>query len=254
MNMYEAIYNRKSVRAYRQEKLSDKLLEQIEKYKGEIEALDSTIGCSLEVVDNTDGSQRLKGLWKVHAPYYMVVCSEPREGFQRNAGYVAEQMVLYLTRKGVGTCYVGGCSLEGYSAPPGMQPVILVAMGMPDEKLYRDALLAKRLSLQELCIFKEDPGEEMRNILKAARLAPSAMNSQPWRFVVYNNRLHLFARREGWSAGLVPSFREFNLGILLSHLEIAAEEFWLSAEISVVSGVAEKQFKNNQYITSIFFR
>ena len=39
--------------------------------------------------------------------------------------------------------------------------------------------LAKRLPLNELCIFKEEAGEQMKTILRAARLAPSAMNTQP---------------------------------------------------------------------------
>lgn len=254
MNMYEAIYNRKSVRDYCQDKLSEKQLNQIDKYKDEIEPLDDSIPYQIDVVDNTQGQVKLKGLWKVQAPYYLVILSEPKNGYLKNAGYVTEQMVLYLTRKGIGTCYLGASSIEGYELPAGMQRVMVVAMGMAQEKLYRDAVLAKRLPLKELCIYKEDIGEEIRNILKAARLAPSSMNSQPWRFVVYNNRLHLFARKEGWSAGLLPSFQEFNLGIVLCHLETAAEEFWLTADISAKSEVAERSFKNNQYITSVFFR
>ena len=132
------------------------------------------------------------------APYYLAIYSDQEEGCERNAGYLMEQMVLYMTAKGLGTCYLGSVQ-PAQKVRGGKRCLMMVAFGYPEGKLYRESPLAKRLPLNELCIFKEEAGEQMKTILRAARLAPSAMNTQPWRFIVYSDRIYVFA--------LKPAFR-----------------------------------------------
>lgn len=59
------------------------------------------------IFDNTKKKADVHGLWKVDAPYYLAIYSDQEEGCERNAGYLMEQMVLYMTAKGLGTCYLG---------------------------------------------------------------------------------------------------------------------------------------------------
>ena len=63
---------------------------------------------------------------------------------------------------------------------------------------------------------------EGATILEAARLAPSSMNSQPWRFVVYDNRIHIFSKKH--SAEQLKKWDEVNFGIMFANLMVAAEE------------------------------
>ena len=107
MSIYEAIFNRCSVREYEMEKLAPGRLEALERYLKNIALLDEEKTVKFEIIDNSDGKQKIHGLWKVEAPYYLAVYCGNDQLSVRNAGYAAEQAVLYLTSKELGTCYLG---------------------------------------------------------------------------------------------------------------------------------------------------
>jgi len=48
--------------------------------------------------------------------------------------------------------------------------------------------ISKRASLKTCCSAQDVEKEKIEKILKAARLAPSARNTQPWRFIVIKGR------------------------------------------------------------------
>lgn len=68
-----------------------------------------------------------KGMFLVQAPYYLVLSAKDHPFAAVNAGYVMEQLVLYLVSKGFATCYLGDAKskpdLDQY------QPMIVVAFG-----------------------------------------------------------------------------------------------------------------------------
>lgn len=91
MSIYEAIFNRYSVREYRMEKIEPERLEALKRYLKTVALLDEEKPVEFEIVDNTDGKQKVHGLWKTEAPYYLAVyCGDDRLSM-RNAGYTAEQ-------------------------------------------------------------------------------------------------------------------------------------------------------------------
>lgn len=73
MSIYEAIFNRCSVREYEMEKLAPGRLEALERYLKNIALLDEEKTVKFEIIDNSDGKQKIHGLWKVEAPYYLAV-------------------------------------------------------------------------------------------------------------------------------------------------------------------------------------
>lgn len=188
MNLYEAIGCRHSVRKYTDREVTEKLRGQILSYFDKTSRLNDRIRVEAVIFDNTKKKADVHGLWKVDAPYYLAIYSDQEEGCERNAGYLMEQMVLYMTAKGLGTCYLGSVQ-PAQKVRGGKRCLMMVAFGYPEGKLYRESPLAKRLPLNELCIFKEEAGEQMKTILRAARLAPSAMNTQPWRFRLFRPNL-----------------------------------------------------------------
>lgn len=250
MNLYEAISGRKSVRRFEDKTLAQKLLDQILVFCRKAAVLDLEIETKAEILDNTKKQVHLKGLWKVEAPYYLVLTSEDKKGCERNAGYLAEQVVLYLTAKGIGSCYLGG-SKANTAVPKGWKEVMIIAFGYAQGILLREASKAKRLSLKELCVFKEEPDEAVKTVLKAARLAPSSMNTQPWRFIVYKDRFYLFSCREMIPFSMLSSMREFNIGIVLAHIMLAAEELWLRMGFEVEEALNKKVYKNGDYVGTI---
>lgn len=252
MNLYEAIGIRQSIRKYLDKEITEALMGQIRSYWETITRLNDRIGIEFEIVNNIKKQAQLKGLWKVDAPYYLAVYSEPLDGYERNAGYMMEQMVLYLTAKGLGSCYLGGSKMKN-EYRNGKKQVILLAFGYPEGKLHRESPLARRLPLNELCTFKEEAGEQMKTVLKAARLAPSAMNTQPWRFVVYADRIYVFAKKGRIPIKKYDEMKEFSIGIMLSHIMLAAEELWMELITTTEETFASKIYKNGDYVTTLFF-
>jgi len=252
MNLYEAILKRKSIRKYKKEVLTEQTLRQIGNFIRKTTALYDTIRVEFRILDHGKGEGELRGLWKVEAPYYLVFFSEEKEGYERNAGYILEQVVLYLTTKALGSCYLGAVKVRDLEIP-GMKQVMVVAFGRPESVLYRDSATAKRLPLKELCIYKEEPDEAMKTILKAARLAPPSMNSQPWRFIVMKDRVMVFMCKEFSLRSAVPSLRQFNVGIMMCHLALAAEELWLEADFQEDENLKKKNYKNGQYVATVVF-
>ena len=135
-----------------------------------------------------------------------------------------------------------------------MKQVIVVGFGYADGYLYRDQALAKRQPLKDLCIFKEEVEEPFRILLKAARLAPSSLNSQPWRFLVYHDRICVFACRDVFRMPKLTAMREMNIGIMLSHLMLGAEELWLEMDLVQEESLKKKTYKNGEYVTTVVLK
>jgi len=108
------------------------------------------------------------------------------------------------------------------------------------------------MDLKELCVYKEVPRQWMKQLLEAARLAPSSYNSQPWRFVVYDNRIHVFAKKHNLNH--LGKYEEMNFGVMFSHLMVVAEELWLDVDLIRLEDITHKNFQNNQYVLSAILR
>ena len=65
------------------------------------------------------------------------------------------------------------------------------------------------------------------------RLAPSAVNKQPWRIVVTENAVHFYLKRsKGFSAGSSLDMQKIDMGIALCHFALAAKESGLNIAFS----------------------
>jgi nitroreductase len=169
------------------------------------------------------------------APHLLVgVMEEDSAEARIDLGYVLEQVVLEATRLDLGTCWITGtydadragnalgltsdevaaavCTL-GYRAEEGL--------GDLHTRLIRGLARGhKRKPLNEIVFSRswatpwspQDVDPALADTLEYARLAPSAGNGQPWRFVLDGNRLALALMR--------PSF--IDAGIVMSHVTVAA--------------------------------
>lgn len=130
MNLYEAIGCRHSVRKYTDREVTEKLRGQILSYFDKTSRLNDRIRVEAVIFDNTKKKADVHGLWKVDAPYYLAIYSDQEEGCERNAGYLMEQMVLYMTAKGIGTCYLGSVQ-PAQKVRGGKRCLMMVAFGYP---------------------------------------------------------------------------------------------------------------------------
>lgn len=71
MNLYEAIFVRKSVRNYCFDTLPPQTLDKIWEHYKEMPALFSGIGVDMAILDNRKGQERMLSMFSVKAPYYM---------------------------------------------------------------------------------------------------------------------------------------------------------------------------------------
>ena len=86
MNLFEAIFVRKSVRNYINDPLTPQVLEDILKQFGEIKGLFGGIETELAIFDNTKGEFKMLGILGVKAPYYLMLYSEEKDRARMNAG------------------------------------------------------------------------------------------------------------------------------------------------------------------------
>jgi len=253
MNIYEAISVRKSVRKYKMEAISGKLMEDISNYMQEIRALFPAIHTEMAIIDNTKQKERLLGFFSVKAPYYLAIYSEDKDKCKMNAGYLMQQMALYLCCRGLGTCFLASTKIRAQKTPAGDKGLVfLMAFGKSVGSHVRKPIDANRLPLVDLCVYKEVTRQWMKQILEAARMAPSYLNSQPWRFVVYDNRFHIFSKKR--SIEHLGKYDEINFGIMFANIMLVAEEIWQEVDLIRLEDISQRTFANNQYILSVILR
>ncbi len=254
MNLYEAIYVRKSVRHYKLEELSPEALEELRAFIDHLEPLFPEIKVKIDILENIKEKEKLKGFLVPNAPYYLAIYSEKKEKHDLNAGYIMQQISLYLTSRGIGSCFAGMAKPPKKTEEEELRFVIGMAFGKAKGECIRHDYDAKRLSMNELCVFKEQPKTWVKEILEAARLSPSSFNSQPWRFVVYENRIHVFSKKSPSAGKSWGKFNEFNFGVMLANISVAAEEIWVDLDLIKLNNITHKTIPNNQYMISILVK
>ena len=253
MNLYEAMYARHSVRKYRKEAVEDSVIEGIFRFLDETEPLFPEIRIRIQVFPERGKKIRFSGFSNVSAPHYLAVFTEQKEKSEMNAGYVMQQIALYLTSQGVGTCYQGMAGVPRNSQQEGgLSCVMVMAFGYPKGRGKNQEY--RRLPMEELCVFKGQPKTHVREMLEAARLAPSSFNGQPWRFAVYENRFHVFSKKASGFRRKRNPHSEFNFGIMLAHVMVAAEELWVDVDLIKLDNITHIALPNNQYVLSVILR
>lgn len=243
MNLYDAAELRMSVKAFCQEELNKELLDDLDIYISNLEGYIPDIDFNVEVI-KTYGK-------KMRAPYYAVLYSEEKEGCFINGGFIMEQIVLYLASRGIGTCY--RMRPIGINAKDvvGRRYIIAIAFGIAKDEIYRNPELAKRIPMERLCVTKSAPTKDMMNILKIARLSPSSFNSQPWRFVITDSRIHIYKRESG--TAITDHMSDIDVGVMLANIVVCAEELWVDISVKKLDELEEKKFARNVYVTTIKF-
>ena len=241
MNLFDAAELRMSVRSFCQEELNKEVLMEIDEFISNIERFSTEIDANIEVI-KTLGK-------KLRPPYYAVLYSENKSGCYFNAGYMMQQLVLYLTSRGIGSCYkmmpVGIHNKDAL----GRKYMTCIAFGIPKDDLYRNPTKADRNALDRLCVAKTEMTRDMKKLLEVARLAPSSFNNQPWRFVISDGKIHVFKRETGNLA--VNNITDVDMGVMMANVITCAEELWIDISIKTIQDIKEKKYSHNEYVTSI---
>lgn len=260
MDMYDAIFVRKSTRKFKDEPLAESAAEAVRKLVDGAERLYPGIDMRVEIVmDGKKVQDMRKGIvgsfGKIIAPHYLVITSEEKPGYRENIGYALEQVVLGMTAMGIATCWIGGnvdweAMKKRLDIGDGQEPVIMIAFGKPlhdEDMLRKEPGDAKRKVLEQ--IVAGTPDATWAKALEATRLAPSAGNSQPWRFFMEDGRADLFiARGNVIQQRLFGSINYVDAGIALCHMAIAARKFGVDMKIRKLP---EQTRDGHNYISSL---
>ncbi|MEE3420970.1 MAG: nitroreductase family protein [Lachnospiraceae bacterium] len=249
MNSYQAIFQRKSIRKYKMEPILPETLKKIGSFYQEIEPLFPGMQTEIGITENLRGGKVVRGLFSVKAPYYLSIYSEERDRADMNAGYIMQQISLYLCTLGLGSCYMGAATMVHEPEKRGNKKfIMLMAFGRPQGTLTRRPEEARRLPMKELCSTRTVPKKWMREVLDAARMAPSSANSQPWRFAVAGSRIHIFTKNKSLDSG--KNLEEFNFGVMFANIMVASEELWLDVDLIRLEDISQKSFHSSQYVLS----
>ena len=206
MNLKEQIFVRMSCRNYLDDEID---MDLIHDFMSDVRALDDSLNYDYEILDASEVNIRTR--WS--APYYLAINCEKGEHYLENAGFVFQQLSLYLQGICIGSCWVGMASPKKKSK----DFVIAIAFGK-SENMTRDLSRFKRKSLLEI----SDREDER---LVPAQLAPSAINSQPWYFRhaddgfdVYQQKQNIIKRQ------VLKKWNPIDVGIALAHMYVSNEE------------------------------
>lgn len=159
-------------------------------------------------------------------------------------GYSFEAMVLYAQSLGIGTTWLGGTmnrdafekamELDDDEIMPCASP-----LGYPAKKMsIRESMMRKGVKADERLPFEEiffdgsfgtplseEKAGQWRDALEMVRLAPSAVNKQPWRVVVCDNTVHFYLKRsKGFNYNEKLDMQKIDIGIALCHFDLTAKE------------------------------
>ena len=247
----QIIARRHSVRSYHATPLDAELLREIAESGAQSIALYPDIGLRfITIVDGPAFIREHGGMLRNYgrilgAPHYLAAVSEMRAGYMVNAGFRMEQLILHATAREIGTCWLGG----GYrrqdvgqilDIAPDEQVVALTPLGHPSGGVRAAMNRAfkmmtpgqgKRLPLEQI-VFADTWGTAITDeladqpapgeMLEAARLAPSWVNSQPWRFVLREATLVVAVSRPA-NQNELPYYL-LDGGIAMSHIHLVAAE------------------------------
>ena len=205
MTRNEMIYHRKSCRSFTGKPVDSEMIEKILSF--EPKPLYPDIKVHMDIVSR----DRVRCICPWTTPQLIAIYSEEKPGYLENIGFLFQQMDLHLQTMGLGVCWLGMGRMNPRTTAQveGMKFVIMMAFGYPKgDQLRHDLRGFKRKPMEQIM---DQPDAR----LEPARLAPSAVNSQPWYFTHEGDTVHVYCSSKG---------SRLDAGIALAHLYVAGEE------------------------------
>ena len=205
MTRKEMIFSRKSCRSFTGVPVEPATIETIKAFP--MKPLYPGIKVRMDIVSR----DKVKCICPWTTPQLITIYSEETEGYLENIGFLFQQMDLYLQTLGLGVCWLGMGRMnpKTTAAVEGMKFVIMMAFGHPKGDQLRHDLKGFKRKPMEQITDRPDPR------LESARLAPSAVNSQPWYFVHEGDTIHVHCSKKG---------SRLDAGIALAHLYVSSAD------------------------------
>lgn len=256
---YEAIFARRSVRAYDGRPVGDGAIGQIKQLlSGFSPMCDGARGVLVEegAAEILSGAMGFIGGIGGAGIVAAIVADRSHPQWQAAAGYLGEGIILHATSLGLGTCWLAGTYKKTEARrritlldSESIVAVTPIGLAAAVESAGAHAIRAvagshRRKPLEMLTRGIPDSMWRLgcREALEAARLAPSAVNRQPWEFDVMTDRIAVTASGPDLLR-MIPA--RLDCGIAMLHLELGARAHGLEGSWTYLQGplVAEYVFE-----------
>ena len=240
MNITEIIEKRKSVRSYDGNPLSDCDKQAVADC---FPACENPFGVEVEFRLLSAKEHKLTSPVLVGESYYVAAKAKREDGFELGYGYSFELFCLKAAALKFGTVMIAGTfNRKEFEAAMEVEDSECMPLATPigrpakkksmREKMMRKAVGAdKRLPFEELFfensfatpLTREKAGA-FSSALEMLRLAPSAVNKQPWRVVKCGDTVHFFKKPTKSLSGGAFDLQKVDMGIALCHFDLTLKE------------------------------
>lgn len=220
MTIQEAIEARHSVRAYKDQPLSE---ENVKVLEDEIVKLNHEGQLHIQLICNEpkafQGTMAKYGKFR-HANNYLVMAGKRAEDLDERVGYYGEHLVLLAQTLGLNTCWVGlsySKVLGTYVLDEDEKIACYIAIGYGETQGSGH----KIKTVEQVSNASDITPSWFKRGVEAALLAPTAVNQQKFSFeyVGMSNNRHQVCAKKGFS---MIGYTQMDLGIAKYHFEIGA--------------------------------
>ncbi len=199
-----------------------------------------------------------------HVPAYITGSTQNTKEGLLDFGYLFEKAVLELVKRGFGTVWLSGDfdnqDLENFARAGDVVPV-MAPVGYPG---YKQSLKERFLRMkqeasdrkkhEDLFGVKDFNSPVEKNhpyyeVLELVRLAPSALNKQPWRILVDEDVFHLYLQRTEKFPAQAADSEMINMGIAIRHIMIGLESLKHSGTVAIADSAPRPE--GLEYVVSI---
>jgi nitroreductase len=260
-DIYPFILSRRSIRKYDQRQLNIADQARIKIILNTTKSLlpDSKFAVILKSKTKGEDLVEILGAYGrfITPPYYLVPYTTNSKNSLEDLGYHSEQIAVQLWAKGIGSCFIGCLSRQEkvrqlFQLPANAQIAAFLVFGYPGAGFgigtiteFTKSIMGIRARKQVEEIFFQDsfdhpakPLELWQKIIEAARMAPSAVNAQPWRFLLRNDELYLFTLRNNRKY-VLPENQDYcyhDSGLCMANIDLALTSIGQKCEWKLLNG------------------
>lgn len=263
----------KSVRDYKKTTVKPEILNELKHFYEKGKKLVNEIEIEVFIKNKDEVFEQLEGIagYKenmLEAPHYIVILSDENDYYIENTGYIAQGLILKASELGVSSCWItfkdGDEIKKNLMIDSDKKLTALIALGYDDNKIkvFNDANLGYNPSKAEIKIVEDNTSHRLdvedvvfmnewgncadaddlsnRGLLDGfnyARLAPSTLNRQPWRFILDDNLVILTIR---YDANINEYEDKIDTGIVMLYFESIIDSTLL--DITWIMGKPDKKF------------
>ena len=244
MDILNIIKNRRSVRTFKEIEIKSEIINQILEFANNVV---NPYNIEIEWSILNSKEYNLSSPVIVGASHYIIGKMKKIDHAAEAFGYSFEKIVLFIHSLGLGTTWIAGTmdrksfekavNLQEDEVMPCISPIGYEAEKMSiRESMMRKAIKAdSRKDFDELFFEKtfDNPitnlTTEMEEALNAIKLAPSAVNKQPWRILRTNNLYHFYlSKNKAISSSDSWDIQKVDLGIAIAHFDLVLDEYGIS--------------------------